>query len=60
MELQWRGVTTALLTDLPGQLFAVIPLFQGLLFQTYAGLLGQLMSSLSGEQDICLQIVFRS
>ena len=60
MELQLRGVTIALLTDLTGQLFAVIILFQGLLFQTYARLLGWLMSSLSGEQGICLQIVFRT
>lgn len=54
MELQLRGVTIALLTDLRGQLFAIIILFQGLLFQAYARLLQWLMSSLSGEQDICL------
>jgi len=39
MELQLRGVTIALLTELTGQLFAIVTLFQGLLFQTYARLL---------------------
>lgn len=53
-------MTIALLTDLIGQLFAIITLFPGLLFQTYARLLKWLMSYFSGEQDIYLQIVFRS
>lgn len=60
LELQLTGVTLALLTDLMEPLFAVIKLFQEILFQTYARMLKWLMRHFSGEQVIYLQIVFRS
>lgn len=60
LELQLTGVTLALLTDLMGPLFAVIKLFQEILFQTYARMLKWLMRHFSGEQVIYLRIVFRS